>query len=80
MSTTMTIRLEPELKERLDQLAQATQRSKSYLAGEALRDFIELNEWQIQEIDSAIKEADSDDFASAKAVAKTKKKWDVNEG
>ena len=29
MSTTMTIRLEPELKERLDQLAQATQRSKT---------------------------------------------------
>ena len=80
MSTTMTIRLEPELKERLDQLAQATQRSKSYLAAEALRDFIELNEWQIQEIKSAIQEADSDDFASEKAVTKAKKKWDVNEG
>ena len=44
MSTTMTIRLEAELKQRLDQLAEATHRSKSFLAAEALRDFIELNE------------------------------------
>ena len=78
MSTTMTIRLEPELKERLDQLAKATQRSKSYLAAEALRDFIELNEWQIQEINDAIKEADNGDFASKKALSKTMRQWDVN--
>ena len=45
MSTTMTIRLEDELKQRLDQLADATQRSKSFLAVEAIREFIELNEW-----------------------------------
>jgi RHH-type rel operon transcriptional repressor/antitoxin RelB len=78
MSTTMTIRLEPELKERLDQLAKATQRSKSYLAAEALRDFIELNEWQIQEVKDAIKEADNGDFASEKALSKTMQQWDVN--
>lgn len=76
MSTTMTIRLEPELKERLDQLANATQRSKSYLAVEALRDFIELNEWQVREIKEAIKEADGGDFATEKALAKTRKRWD----
>lgn len=45
MSTTMTIRHEAELKVRLDQLAVATHRSKSFLAAEAIRDFIELNEW-----------------------------------
>ena len=75
----MTIRLEPELKERLDRLAHATQRSKSYLAAEALRDFIELNEWQIEEVESAIKEADANDFASEKAVANARQKWGVNE-
>ncbi len=80
MSTTMTIRLEPELKQRLDQLAKATHRSKSFLAAEALRDFIELNEWQIQEITDAIKEADNDDFASDKEVNKVIAKWSGNEG
>lgn len=80
MSTTMTIRLEPELKQRLDQLAKATHRSKSFLAAEALRDFIELNEWQIQEITDAIKEADNDDFASDKEVNKVIAKWSGNAG
>ncbi|MFT6791597.1 MAG: RHH-type rel operon transcriptional repressor/antitoxin RelB [Cellvibrionaceae bacterium] len=78
MSTTMTIRLEPELKQRLEQLADATRRSKSFLAAEALRDFIELNEWQIQEIKEAIKEADSGNFASDKDVNKTFAKWGVS--
>jgi len=44
MTTTMTIRLKNELKDQLDQLADATQRSKSFLASEAIRNFIELNE------------------------------------
>jgi len=76
----MTIRLEPELKQRLDQLAEATHRSKSFLAAEALRDFIELNEWQIQEIKDAIKEADNGDFASDQDVNRTFAKWDINAG
>jgi len=78
MSTTMTIRLEPELKERLDQLSEATHRSKSFLATEAIREFIELNEWQIQEIQSALKEADNGDFASAQEVSNVFSKWGAN--
>ena len=80
MSTTMTIRLEPELKQRLDLLAEATQRSKSFLAAEALRDFVELNEWQIGEIKNAIKEADNGDFASELSVKKALAKWAVDAG
>ena len=75
MSTTMTIRLEPELKERLDKLATATHRSKSFLASEALREFVELNEWQIQETLDAIKEADAGDFASETEVTDTLRNW-----
>lgn len=77
-STTMTIRLEPELKSRLDKLASATQRSKSFLASEAVREYIELNEWQIQEIKDAIKEADSGDFADDKEVKAIFNKWGSN--
>lgn len=39
---------------------------------------MELNEWQIQEIKEAIKEADDGDFATDEAVGKTLGKWDVN--
>ena len=74
-STTMTIRLEPELKSRLDKLAEVTHRSKSFLAAEAIREFVELNEWQVQEIKEAIKEADAGDFASDSEVNAVFAKW-----
>jgi len=79
-STTMTIRLEPELKSRLDKLATATHRSKSFLASEAVREFIEMNEWQIKEIKAAIKEADEGDFSSPEEEAAIFAKWGVNAG
>jgi RHH-type transcriptional regulator, rel operon repressor / antitoxin RelB len=74
-TTTMTVRLESELKDRLDKLADATHRSRSFLAGEAIRKFIELNEWQIQELQKAIKEADAGDFASNQEVKDVFDKW-----
>ena len=78
MSTTMTLRLEDDVKARLDKLADATQRSKSFLAAEAIREFVENNEWQIREIRAAIKEANAGDFASDAEVAALAKKWKVN--
>lgn len=75
MSTTMTIRLEPEIKDRLDHLAAATHRSKSFLAAEAIRQFVELNEWQVAETLAAIAEADSGDFATDEQVDAVMAKW-----
>ncbi|HEX2135010.1 MAG TPA: CopG family ribbon-helix-helix protein [Microvirga sp.] len=40
-STTLTVRLSPEVKERLGRLAERTKRTKSFLAGEAIADFVE---------------------------------------
>ena len=80
MSATMTIRLEPALKQRLDHLAEATQRSKSFLAAQAIREFADLNEWQVQEIRDALAEADSEDFASDDLVRDVLSKWNVNAG
>jgi len=42
------VRLEPELEQRLTVLAKKTKRSKSYLAKEALRDYIDRLEYQEQ--------------------------------
>jgi predicted transcriptional regulator len=74
----MTLRLEDDVKARLDRLADATQRSKSFLAAEAVREFVENNEWQIREIKAAIKEAKAGDFASDDEVSALAKKWKVN--
>ena len=78
MSTTMTVRLEDDVKDRLDVLAGATKRSKSFLAAEAIEAYVEANEWQIAEVQAALKEADAGDFASDKDVAALAKKWKVN--
>ena len=80
MSATMTIRLEPALKRRLEQLAESTQRSSSFLAVQAIREFVELNEWQIREIRSAIAEADRDEFASEELVRDVLDKWGADAG
>ena len=77
MSMTMTIRLEDGVKDRLDHLAKATHRSKSFLAAEAIRAYVESNEWQIGEIQAALVEADAGDYASDQEVAKLAKKWEV---
>lgn len=78
MSTTLTIRLDEEVKDRLDRLADSTQRSKSYLAAEAIREFVDHNEWQIAQTRAALQEADAGDFATDKEVEALARKWKVN--
>jgi len=78
MSTTMTIRLEDEVKLRLDRLAESTQRSKSFLAAEAIQQFVENNEWQIGQIEAALGEADAGDFAADEDVAALAARWKLS--
>lgn len=40
-STTMTIRISTEVKDKLERLAEDTRRSKSFLAGEAVEAYVE---------------------------------------
>ena len=74
MFVTMTIRLEDDIKDRLDGLAEATRRSKSFLAAEAVRVGVETHEWQAAETRTARKEADAGEFASGADVDALAKK------
>ena len=80
MSTTLSVRVEPEVKARLDALADATQRSRSFLAAEAIREYVEINEWHLQEIQNGVAEADAGDFASDDELASLARKWRVDAG
>ena len=80
MSTTLSVRVEPEVKARLDALADATQRSRSFLAAEAIREYVEINEWQLQKIQNGVAEADANDFASDDELASLARKWRVDAG
>jgi len=74
-SSVLTLRLDPKLKKELDLLSRATSRSRSFVAAEAIREYVALNNWQIEETSKAILEADRGDFAADKDVQRTMKKW-----
>lgn len=76
----MSLRLPDDLASQLDVLANATGRSKSFLAGQAIRDYIERESWQIAEITQAIREADNGDFATDDAINMVSAKWKHNAG
>lgn len=58
-SAMMTVRLTPEVRDKLDALARDTKRSKAYLASEAIASYIDHNAWQIEEIKKGLDEARS---------------------
>jgi len=74
-SSVLTLRLEPKLKKQLDRLAEATNRSRSFVAAEAIREYVELNNWQIAETLKGLAEADRGEFATDKEVERALTKW-----
>jgi len=58
-SATMTVRIPPDVSEKLDALARETNRTKAYLAGQAISDFVERNAWQVAHIGRALEDAKS---------------------
>jgi predicted transcriptional regulator len=78
-SATVSAKLEPSVAEKLDLLAKATARSRSFLVAEAIETYVRDQAWQIQAIQEGIKEADKGNFATDKQVEKAFKKWAVNE-
>ncbi len=55
----LTIRLPLESLNRLEILAKETERSRTDIAAKAIEQYLDLQEWQIQAIQDAVKEADS---------------------
>lgn len=64
-----------KVKEKLDRLVRSTKRSRSFLAAEAIADYVDLNAWQVAEIEKAIGEANAGAFADDSEVAATFSKW-----
>ena len=71
----MSLRLPNELFDQLGDLAEATGRTKTFLAVQALRNFIDQEAWQIAEIKKGIAEADAGDFATEEEMRELDAKW-----
>jgi predicted transcriptional regulator len=64
----VTCRLETEEVAVLDRLAELMDRDRSYLIKQAVSEFIAHRQWQISEVEAAVRDADAGDFASEKDV------------
>lgn len=73
--TSFTIRVPDEVADRLNQIAQKLDRSRSYMAAQAIEDFVSREEWQLTEIEAGIAEADRGEFASDNDVARVVAKY-----
>src|SRR3954452_9979557 len=74
-STTFTLRVETEVKKRLEKLAKNTGRSRSFLAAEALREYLDLNEWHVAGVRKAIGSLDRGGGVSHEQVKSWVNSW-----
>lgn len=75
MTETLSIRLDTGTKQRLDALSRKSNRSKSFLAAEAIAAYVASEEWQLGEIEAASAELDAGQGVSHEKVAKWLGSW-----
>ena len=73
MKGVMTIRIGADLKNKLDRMAKATARTKSYLIEDAIREYLEVNGWQIEAIQEGVRQADAGQLVPHETV---QTKWE----
>ena len=55
-SALISVRVPINVAKRLENLSKSIDRSKSYLAAEAIEEYLDLHEWQVQAIQDGLKE------------------------
>ncbi len=75
MSAAFTVRLDEATLGALDELAEKTDRSRTWLVTKAIEDYVTLNAWQIGKIEAGVAAADHGDFASDEDVARVRTKF-----
>lgn len=73
--TAFTVRISDEVADKLDQIAEKLDRSRSYMAAQAIEDFVLREEWQIAEIEAGLAEADKGEFATEQELARVVGKY-----
>jgi predicted transcriptional regulator len=72
---TVSLRLDSDKVEALDTLGHAMDRDRTYLIAEAVDAYLEVQQWQIEQIKTSMREADAGRLISHDAVKKMAKKW-----
>jgi RHH-type transcriptional regulator, rel operon repressor / antitoxin RelB len=75
----ITVRIPSEVAQKLDALAVSTDRSKSYLAAQAIEEYIETQEWQIKSIKEGIESAEAGEILEHSKVSEWVKSWGTDD-
>ena len=75
MTTTLSVRIDTDTKKRLEALAKRARRSKSFLAAEAIAAFVEAESWQLDQIQTGVKELDEGRGISHQDVSAWLRSW-----
>lgn len=78
-STTLTIRVEKEVKERLEASARKQDRKTAYLARQAIENYLDLQDWQESRIREAIASADRGEGVPHDRVMQWLASWDTSD-
>ena len=74
-STTLSVRVDSAEKERLGVLAKSTGRSSSFLAADAIKEYLAVNEWQVAGIKAAIASIDANGGVAHENVQSWVESW-----
>ncbi len=73
-----TIRLDNDTLGRIDGLANALSRSRSWVINQAIERFLDYEEWFVQEVKDGLGEVERGEIATDEEVAARFRKWGVD--
>ncbi len=73
-----TVRIDDNVLGRLDNLAEALNRSRSWIINQAIEKFVDYEEWFAQEIQAGLSEVEQGKIATDEEVRSAFSKWGVD--
>lgn len=75
LKQTVSFRLDSDKVEALDDLAKALDRDRTYLLNAAVDAYLDVQQWQIEHVKAAIKQADAGELIEHDEVRTRAAKW-----
>lgn len=69
-SVLLTVRVKPDVASRLEKLAESMDRPKTYLAAQAIEDYLSIQEWHDQAVQEGIAAADRGELIPFEKIEK----------
>lgn len=72
---TVSFRIDATKLEALDSLAEILDRDRTYLLNEAVHNYLDVQQWQMEHIQEGIRQADAGETVSHAEIKKMAAKW-----